>query len=79
MKAKDLNGGKPYAFVTFRTKELASRAIEELNNSEFKGNLSTLLVDALSPFNNPSHGILIQGCAQCAATIGYTNMHSACL
>jgi heterogeneous nuclear ribonucleoprotein R len=35
MKAKDLNGGKPYA-VTFRTKELASRAIEELNNSEFK-------------------------------------------
>ena len=36
MKAKDLNGGKPYAFVTFRTKELASRAIEELSNSEFK-------------------------------------------
>ncbi|KAM4107906.1 hypothetical protein ACB094_03G003000 [Castanea mollissima] len=28
---------KAYAFVTLRTKELASRAIEELNNSELKG------------------------------------------
>lgn len=37
MKGKDTGGAKGYAFVTFRTKELASRAIEELNNSELKG------------------------------------------
>ncbi|CAJ2632339.1 unnamed protein product [Trifolium pratense] len=34
MKGKESNG---YAFVTFKTKELASKAMEELNNSEFKG------------------------------------------
>ncbi|GAV66909.1 RRM_1 domain-containing protein, partial [Cephalotus follicularis] len=37
MKVKDSGQSKGYAFVTFRTKELASRAIEELNNSELKG------------------------------------------
>lgn len=37
MKGKDSGGTKAYAFVTFRTKELASRAIDELNNSELKG------------------------------------------
>ncbi|XP_041027915.1 heterogeneous nuclear ribonucleoprotein Q isoform X1 [Juglans microcarpa x Juglans regia] len=37
MKGKDASGSKGYAFVTFRTKEIASRAIEELNNSELKG------------------------------------------
>ena len=36
MKGKDLSDGKGYAFVTFRNKELASNAIEELNNSELK-------------------------------------------
>lgn len=36
MKGKDASGSKGYAFVTFRTKEIASRAIEELNNSELK-------------------------------------------
>ncbi|KAJ4840804.1 hypothetical protein Tsubulata_015062 [Turnera subulata] len=37
MKGKDSGEAKGYAFVTFRTKELASKAIEELNNTEFKG------------------------------------------
>ncbi|CAL5419700.1 unnamed protein product [Camellia sinensis] len=37
MKGKDSSENKGYAFVTFRTKELASKAIEELNNSELKG------------------------------------------
>ncbi|KAG4204813.1 hypothetical protein ERO13_A04G062100v2 [Gossypium hirsutum] len=37
MKGKDLGEGNGYAFVTFRSKELASKAIERLNYSEFKG------------------------------------------
>ncbi|KAM7263327.1 hypothetical protein ACFE04_001010 [Oxalis oulophora] len=37
MKGKDSGQAKGYAFVTFKTKELASKAIDELNNSEFKG------------------------------------------
>ncbi|XP_034932279.1 heterogeneous nuclear ribonucleoprotein Q isoform X2 [Populus alba] len=37
MKGKDSSESKGYAFVSFRTKELASKAIEELNNTEFKG------------------------------------------
>ncbi|CAA3011314.1 heterogeneous nuclear ribonucleo R [Olea europaea subsp. europaea] len=37
MKGKDSNENKGYAFVTFRTKELASKAIKELNNTELKG------------------------------------------
>ncbi|KAJ6756062.1 hypothetical protein OIU79_028467 [Salix purpurea] len=37
MKGKDLSESRGYAFVSFRTKELASKAIEELNNTEFKG------------------------------------------
>ncbi|KAF8395396.1 hypothetical protein HHK36_019342 [Tetracentron sinense] len=36
MKGKDSGENKGYAFVTFRTKELASKAIEELNNTELK-------------------------------------------
>ncbi|KAL0374862.1 UNVERIFIED_CONTAM: Heterogeneous nuclear ribonucleoprotein Q [Sesamum radiatum] len=37
MKGKDSNENKGYAFVTFRSKELASKAIKELNNAELKG------------------------------------------
>ncbi|KAG5253094.1 nuclear localization sequence-binding protein [Salix suchowensis] len=37
MKGKDLSESRGYAFVSFRRKELASKAIEELNNTEFKG------------------------------------------
>ncbi|GLT40656.1 hypothetical protein SLA2020_147710 [Shorea laevis] len=37
MKGKDSGEAKGYAFVTFRTKELASEAMEKLNNSELKG------------------------------------------
>lgn len=36
MKGKDSGEGKGYAFVTFRTKDLASKAIEKLNNSDLK-------------------------------------------
>ncbi|XP_021289866.1 heterogeneous nuclear ribonucleoprotein R [Herrania umbratica] len=37
MKGKDSGEAKGYAFVTFRSKELASKAIEKLNNYELKG------------------------------------------
>nr|XP_043632668.1 heterogeneous nuclear ribonucleoprotein Q [Erigeron canadensis]XP_043632669.1 heterogeneous nuclear ribonucleoprotein Q [Erigeron canadensis] len=37
MKDKDASQNKGYAFVTFRTKDLASTAIKELNNKELKG------------------------------------------
>ncbi|KAF3948051.1 hypothetical protein CMV_025900 [Castanea mollissima] len=36
MKGKDSGENKGFAFVTFRSAELASQAIEELNNTEFK-------------------------------------------
>ncbi|XP_072967390.1 heterogeneous nuclear ribonucleoprotein Q [Typha angustifolia] len=35
MKSKDSSDNKCYAFVTFRTKDLAAKAIEDLNNTEF--------------------------------------------
>ncbi|CAN4121345.1 unnamed protein product [Withania somnifera] len=37
MKGKDASQNKGYAFVTFRNKELAAKAIKELNNTELKG------------------------------------------
>ncbi|KAJ6803116.1 heterogeneous nuclear ribonucleoprotein R-like isoform X1 [Iris pallida] len=37
MKSKDSSLNKGYAFVTFKTKELASKAMKDLNNTEFKG------------------------------------------
>ncbi|XP_027176603.1 heterogeneous nuclear ribonucleoprotein Q-like isoform X1 [Coffea eugenioides] len=37
MKGKGSNENKGYAFVTFRTKEMASEAIKSLNNTELKG------------------------------------------
>ncbi|GKU93819.1 hypothetical protein SLEP1_g7382 [Rubroshorea leprosula] len=37
MKGKNSNENKGFAFVTFRSVELASKAIDELNNIEFKG------------------------------------------
>ncbi|KAG6487615.1 hypothetical protein ZIOFF_056205 [Zingiber officinale] len=37
MKNKDSLENKGYAFVTYKTKELATKAIEELNNPDFKG------------------------------------------
>jgi len=36
MKGKDSSENKGYAFVTFRTKELAAKAIKDLNNTELK-------------------------------------------
>lgn len=40
MKGKDSSENKGYAFVTFRTKELAAKAIRDLRNAEFKVNPS---------------------------------------
>ncbi|XWS28566.1 hypothetical protein CRYUN_Cryun25bG0081100 [Craigia yunnanensis] len=37
MKGKDSSENKGFAFVTFRSVELASKAIDALNNAEFKG------------------------------------------
>lgn len=36
MKSKDSSENKGFAFVTFRNVELATKAIDELNNAEFK-------------------------------------------
>lgn len=36
MREKESGDGKGYAFVTFRNKDLASEAIDHLNNTEFK-------------------------------------------
>lgn len=53
MKGKDSGEAKGYAFVTFRNKELASKAIEELNNSQLKvistfGQFSSLIIATVS-------------------------------
>ncbi|KDP34291.1 hypothetical protein JCGZ_12820 [Jatropha curcas] len=37
MKGKDSNENKGFAFVTYRSVDLASKAIDELNNTDFKG------------------------------------------
>ncbi|KAM3324930.1 heterogeneous nuclear ribonucleoprotein Q [Capsicum chacoense] len=37
MKGKDASQNKGYSFVTYRNKDLASKAIKELNNTELKG------------------------------------------
>lgn len=36
MKGKDSGENKGFAFVTFRSTELACKAIDELSNNEFK-------------------------------------------
>lgn len=36
MKGKEPGENKGYAFVMFKTKELASKAMEKLNNTELK-------------------------------------------
>jgi len=36
IKVRDSSENKGYAFVTYRTKELAMKAIEDLNNTKFK-------------------------------------------
>ena len=43
MKGKDSSDNKGFAFVTFRSVDLATKAIGELNNTEFKVNVLTLL------------------------------------
>lgn len=68
MKGKDSGEAKGYAFVTFRNKELASKAIEELNNSQLKvistfGQFSSLIIATVSI---PGFGWLI-----CAFTFVY--------
>ncbi|KAJ6425573.1 hypothetical protein OIU84_026197 [Salix udensis] len=62
MKGKDSSESRGYAFVSFRSKELASKAIEELNNTEFKGKKKAVkkigpgvnLVELLKDLQNPS-------------------------
>lgn len=36
MKGKDSKENKGYAFVTYRTKDLAAKAIQDLNDTEFQ-------------------------------------------
>lgn len=55
MKNKDTGEIKGYAFVAFKTKEDAQRAIEELKNKEFKV-LSSLLM-AVQLHSSPSSSL----------------------
>lgn len=48
MKDRDTGESKGYAFIAFKTKEVAQKAIEELHGKEFKVNV--VLVDNLSSF-----------------------------
>ncbi|URD89160.1 hypothetical protein MUK42_27363 [Musa troglodytarum] len=69
MKAKDSTENKGYASVTFKTKELASKAIEELNNTEFKSMVyrrGQTPVGILSDgcLRHQNHGCLHQGCSR---------------
>lgn len=41
MKDRDSGESKGYAFVGFRTKDVAQKAIEELHSKEFKANLNS--------------------------------------
>jgi len=51
MKGKDSGENKGFAFVTFRTAELASKAIDELNNTEFKGKKNKMFnISSKAPF-----------------------------
>jgi heterogeneous nuclear ribonucleoprotein R len=43
MREKDSSENRGFAFVTFRSVDLASTAIGELNNTEFKVNVLTFL------------------------------------
>lgn len=39
MKGKESADNKRYAFITYRTKEIASKAIKDLNNAELKASI----------------------------------------
>lgn len=56
MKGKDSREAKGYAFVTFRNKEFASKAIEELNDSKLKV-INEVLIDPI-PLSNCSQFVL---------------------
>lgn len=49
MKDRDTGESKGYAFIAFKTKEVAQKAIEELHGKEFK--VIAVLVDNLSSFS----------------------------
>ncbi|KAG4928439.1 hypothetical protein JHK85_054925 [Glycine max] len=62
MKGKETSEAKGYAFVTFKTKELAYKAIKELNNSEFKEDAPSENEVALRRTScNPNDGFSGQG------------------
>lgn len=44
MRSKDSNENKGFSFVTYKSVELASKAIDELNNTEFKVSFIFLLL-----------------------------------
>jgi len=49
MREKDSGDGKGYAFVTFRSKDLAAEAIDTLNNTDFRvSSLTRFLVNCLA-------------------------------
>lgn len=39
MKGKDSAENRGYAFITYRNKELSSKAIKDLNGTEFKASI----------------------------------------
>lgn len=45
VKDRDSGDSKGYAFVGFKTKDVAQKAIEELHSIEFKARSTALLID----------------------------------
>lgn len=45
MKDKDSGESKGFAFVAFKSKELAQKAIDELHSKEFKVNVFVTLIN----------------------------------
>lgn len=65
MKGKGSNENKGYAFVTYRTKEMAAEAIKSLHNTELKVSI-VLFKNIFSSINRESslHSVLLRslGC-----------------
>ena len=45
MKNRDSGESKGYAFISFKTKEIAQKAIEELHNKDFKVSWCCMIVE----------------------------------
>lgn len=62
MKGKEPGENKGYAFVMFRTKELASKAMEKLNNTELKVTCNCFLSSLIPVLLSRSLHELLHAC-----------------